>query len=392
MKTFEFLSTLVHQVKRDVILWRRYLHQHPELSFREVNTSQFVYDTLKSFGGLELQRPTKTSVLARLFGAQPGKTLALRADMDALPIHEDTGLDFASTRPGVMHACGHDGHTAILLGTAKILTQLRHQFRGEVRFLFQHAEEVHPGGAVEMVHAGAIDGVDMIIGLHLWSLLEVGQLRINSGYVTAASDRFDITIIGKGGHGSMPQDTVDSVAIAAQVITNLQHIVSRNTDPLETLVLSITKIQGGDAYNVIPSTVKIGGTVRSFNPTIRDSVPEMMERVIRGVTDAHGATFKFEYRKGYSPVINDPELTERVRRSLVKMFGEQAVKDSNPIPCGEDFSGYLRKAPGVFFWVGAGNPAKGTVYPHHHPSFWIDEDSLEVGMKALSGTALEMLQ
>ncbi|WP_029421803.1 M20 metallopeptidase family protein [Alicyclobacillus macrosporangiidus] len=391
MNISEQVNTLVQSVYEDVVKWRRFLHANPELSFQEVNTSQFVYDTLLTFGDMEVSRPTKTSVVARLVGVRPGKTLALRADMDALPIVEETGLDFASTKHGVMHACGHDGHTAILLGVARVLTQLRTYLAGEVRFVFQHAEESHPGGAVELVRSGVMDGVDYIVGLHLWSLYDVGEVHVSAGYTTASSDRFNITIIGQGGHASMPHDTVDSVAIAAQVISNLQHIVSRNVDPLKSLVISVTKVQAGDGYNVIPPTVTIGGTVRAFDQDVLESVPKWLERTVRGVTAAHGATYQFEYRKGYAPVVNDPALTEKVRQTLTQVFGTSAVRNARPIPIGEDFSGYLQKAPGSFIWVGAGDPKKGTMYPHHHPRFWIDERSLAIGMKALANIAFKIL-
>ncbi|TCP30909.1 amidohydrolase [Scopulibacillus darangshiensis] len=384
-------ATLIDNVKEDVIKWRRYLHQHPELSFQEIETSQFVYDTLSSFGGLELSRPTKTSVVARLTGSQPGKTLAIRADMDALPITEETDYEFKSQNPGIMHACGHDGHTAILLGTAKVLTRLRDKINGEVRFIFQHAEEQPPGGAIEMVRAGVMDGVDMVIGLHLMTTVESGQIGITSGPTSSNSDTFEITVLGKGGHGAMPQDAVDSVAIAGQVLTNLQHIVSRNTDPLDSLVVSATKIHGGSANNVIPDKVEIGGTVRSFNPETRDKAPKLMERLIKNITEAHGANYEFKYNKGYSSVYNDELVTSNVREALVEAFGEEVVQHTKPFSGSEDFSGFLTKAPGTYFWVGTGNQEKNSTYPHHHPKFALDEDSMEMGVKAFVHSVFKLL-
>ncbi|QSO47074.1 amidohydrolase [Alicyclobacillus mengziensis] len=384
------LDVLVNEVTEQVVSWRRHLHSHPELSFEEVSTSQYVYDTLTSFGGLEVSRPTKTSVVARLIGPTDGPKLAIRADMDALPIEEETDFEFRSQTKGVMHACGHDAHTAMLLGAAKILTGLRDKVRGEIRFIFQHAEELHPGGAVQMVEAGVMDDIDDIIGLHVRSTMESGRLCVSAGPINAASDRFDITIRGRGGHAAHPHGAVDSVAVAAQVIAALQHIVARNKDPLDALVISITKIHGGTAYNVIPETVELGGTVRSYNPTLRESVPDLMERVIRGITEAHGATFKFDYRRGYSPVINDEQLSSRVREVLEQTFGEGSVHPSKPGMGGEDFSGYLTKAPGTFFHLGAGNAAMGTLYPHHHPKFWLDEDAFKVGVKAFVTLALNL--
>src|SRR5579875_820839 len=245
------LQSYVDEVKEDVIRWRRHLHQNPELSFEEKKTSQFVYETLQSFGGLELSRPTKTSVLARLIGTHPGPILALRADMDALPIVEENTFEFASNTPGKMHACGHDGHTAMLLGTAKILTKFKDFIHGEVRFIFQHAEELFPGGAQQMVDAGVMEGVESVIGIHLWSPIPVGKIAIRSGPFMAGPDTFYITIRGKGGHAAQPNLTVDPVVIAAQVVTNLQHIVSRNIDPLDPVVLSVTQFHEGTAHNII---------------------------------------------------------------------------------------------------------------------------------------------
>lgn len=376
------LDELVEKVQADVINWRRHFHQNAELSFHEEKTSQFIYDTLESFGGLELSRPTKTSVVAKLKGSRPGRVLAIRADMDALPINEENNFEFVSKNQGVMHACGHDGHTSILLGTAKILSELKEEIPGEIRFLFQHAEELFPGGAEEMVQAGVMDCVDQVIGLHLWSPLEVGKIELAAGPVFAAPDEFHITINGKGGHAAQPHFTIDSIAIGAQVVTNLQHIVSRNVDPLDPLVVSVTQFIAGTAHNVIPGSVYLNGTVRSFKSELRDDVPVLMERIVKGVTEAHGASYEFKYQKGYRPVINDKEVTEKLREALVEAFGEDVIKEGVPTMGGEDFSGFLQKAPGSFFMVGAGNEEKGIVYPHHHPRFTIDEDSLPMGVKA----------
>lgn len=384
------IDVLVRQVTDEVIDWRRHLHSHPELSFEEMETSQYVFDVLNSFGGLEVSRPTKTSVMARLIGQTDGPKLAIRADMDALPIEEETDLEFKSQNKGVMHACGHDAHTAILLGATKVLTELRDSVKGEIRFLFQHAEELHPGGAVEMVKAGVMDDIDQVIGLHVRSMMESGRLCVSAGPINAASDRFDIVLRGRGGHAAHPHGTVDTVAVAGQVIAALQTIVSRNKDPLNPLVISITKIHGGTAYNVIPETVELGGTVRSYNPALRESVPELMERVIGGITSAHDATFNLDYRRGYSPVVNDEQLSQRVAKVLQNAFGEDNVHPSTPGMGGEDFSGYLTKAPGTFFHLGAGDASKGKLYPHHHPKFWLDEDAFQVGVKAFVTLALNL--
>uniref|UniRef100_C5D8Y0 Amidohydrolase n=1 Tax=Geobacillus sp. (strain WCH70) TaxID=471223 RepID=C5D8Y0_GEOSW len=385
------IKQLVDEIKEEVIAWRRHLHANPELSFHEEKTAQFVYETLQSFGNLQLSRPTKTSVMARLIGDEPGKVVAIRADMDALPIQEENTFEFASKNPGVMHACGHDGHTAMLLGTAKILSRLRPQIKGEVRFLFQHAEELHPGGAEEMVQAGVMDGVDVVIGTHLWAPLETGKIGIVYGPMMASPDRFFIRIHGKGGHAALPHQTIDSIAIGAQVVTNLQHIVSRNTDPLEPLVVSVTQFIGGTTHNVIPGSVEIQGTVRSFDKTLRQNVPKLMERIIKGITEAHGATYEFKYEFGYRPVINDEKVTRVIEETVREVFGEEAIDHIKPNMGGEDFSAFQQKAPGSFFYVGAGNKEKGIVYPHHHPRFTIDEDALEIGVRLFVHAALKLL-
>ncbi|MEH7308930.1 M20 family metallopeptidase [Neobacillus drentensis] len=385
------LNQLAEETKEQVIAWRRHLHQNPELSFHEEKTSQFIYDTLQSFENLEISRPTKNSVVARLIGAEPGKTLAIRADMDALPIQEENTFEFASQNPGVMHACGHDGHTAMLLGTAKILSGLKDQIKGEVRFLFQHAEELFPGGAEEMVEAGVMDGVDLVIGTHLWSPIEKGKVGVVYGPMMASPDTFWITVNGKGGHAALPHQTIDSIAVAAQVVTNLQHIVSRNTDPLDSLVISVTQFIAGTTHNVIPGSVKIWGTVRSFDRALRESIPAKMERVVKGITEAHEATYDFKYEFGYRPVINDNEVTAVIEETVREVFGEEALDLMRPNMGGEDFSAFMEKAPGCYFYVGAGNEEKGITYPHHHERFTIDEDALEIGVKTFLHATFKFL-
>ena len=385
------LNGLVEDVREEVVGWRRYLHRNPELSFHEEKTAQFVYETLGSFGDLELSRPTKTSVVARLIGAKPGRTLAIRADMDALPIEEENSFEFASKNPGVMHACGHDGHTAMLLGTAKILRGLKNKINGEVRFLFQHAEELYPGGAEEMVEAGVMDGVDAVVGIHLWAPMEVGKVGVAYGPFMAAPDTFWITITGRGGHAAMPHQAVDSIAIGAQVVTNLQHVVSRNIDPLDNAVVSVTKFTGGTTHNVIPGTVEMLGTVRTLDPGVREKMPEIMERVVKGITEAHGASYGFEYQFGYRPVINDEEVTRVIEETVREVLGDETLEVMRPNMGGEDFSAFQQKAPGTFFYVGAGNEDKGIIHPHHHPRFTVDEDALPYGVKMFVNATFKLL-
>ncbi|MGE7648665.1 amidohydrolase [Peribacillus frigoritolerans] len=385
------IDDLIEAVKDEVIAWRRYLHKYPELSFQEEKTAQFVYEKLQTFGELEISRPTKTSIMARLIGQQPGKVIALRADMDALPIVEENDFDFVSQNSGVMHACGHDGHMAMLLGTAKIFTQIKEQIKGEVRFLFQHAEELPPGGAQEMVRAGALDGVDMIIGTHLLSTLPLGKIGLGYGPIMAGADTFNITLVGKGGHASQPELTVDPIAIGTQVVSNLQHIVSRYRDAQDALVISVTQFHGGSAINVIPSKVSIGGSVRSFNPQLQVEIPNFIERIVKGITEAHGATYEFDYQFGYAPTINDEEVTRLMDETVCEVFGEESREILKPIMGSEDFSAFQEVVPGTYIGIGARNEEKGIIYPHHHPKFTVDEQALQNGVKLYVHGTLKML-
>jgi len=385
------LLAAAEQLAPQVVTWRRHLHRHPELSFEEHATAQYVHDVLAALPGLELSRPTPTSVVARLRGSHPGRTIAVRADMDALPIDEENDVPYRSTRRGVMHACGHDGHTSIVLGLATLLTGVRDQLAGEVRFVFQHAEELSPGGAEQLVEAGVMDGVAEIIGLHLWSSMPVGRIGIVSGPAMAAPDTFQCTITGRGGHAAMPHDTIDPIAVAAQVVTALQQIVSRQVDPLEPAVLSVTQFIAGTAFNVIPNSAYLSGTVRTFDAALRTQIPERMERLIRGICDGFGATCDFTYELGYRPVINDGALTARLTEVASRTFGAQVLEPLRPVMGGEDFSAYQQRAPGVFAFVGAGNVARGITAAHHHPRFDIDEASLDVGLRYLVAATVELL-
>ena len=373
------------------ITWRRHLHQHPEVAFHEHDTARFIRGLLAEIPGLEISQPTETSVMARLIGPTPGRVVAVRADIDALPIHEENAVDYRSLVDGSMHACGHDGHTAIVLALVTLLARHREQLNGEVRFFFQHAEEVAPGGAEAMVEQGVMDGVDTVIGIHLWAPMPVGRIGIVSGPAMAAPDTFQLTIKGQGGHAAIPHETVDPIAIGAQVVTALQHIVSRNVDPLDPAVVSITQFHAGTAYNVIPESAQLAGTVRTFDATLRLRIPELMERIIKGLCDAHGATFDFVVERGYRPVINDAAICARLERVVIRTFGPDVLLPTRPTMGGEDFSAYQQKAPGVFAFIGAGHAFDDIRYPHHHPRFNIDESSLEIGLRYLTAATLELL-
>jgi amidohydrolase len=367
--------SLAAEAFADAVTWRRHLHRRPDLSFHEHETARFVEETLASFGGLEITRPTDTSVVARLVTGREGPVLALRADIDALPIREETGLEFASERDGVMHACGHDGHTAVLLAVARVLLGLRDDLRGEVRFLFQHAEELLPGGARDLVAAGVLSGVDAVVGCHLISPLDVGKVAVSTGPFMASPDTFSIVIEGRGGHAAFPHESVDPIPVAAEVVLALQHVVARETDPNERVVVTVARIAGGSADNIISESVELGGTVRTFSPEMRERVRTAVERIVAGVTQAHAAGYRFDYVEGYLPVDNDPELAARVAAAAARTLGTEAVVD--PIMGGDDFSTYQREAPGVYFMVGARSEEAGATFPHHHPRFTIDERSME---------------
>ena len=368
-----------------VVEWRRHLHRHPELSFEESETAEFVASTLAELG-VEVTRPAEHAVVGRLRGGAPGPTIALRADIDALPITEESGVDFASERSGAMHACGHDGHTAMLLGAARELASSELS-RGEVRFVFQHAEELAPGGARDLVEAGVMEGVDFVYGCHLWAPLECGRVAAVPGPFMAAADFFRLAITGQGGHGGLPHAATDTIAIAAQVVNNLQHVVARRVDPLAAAVVSIGSFHAGEAPNVIPGRAELSGTTRSFDPDVRTRLRELIEEVVRGVCAAHGAEYKLDYTFGYDPVVNDERAT-----ALVRAAADDDVVTLDPIMGGDDFSAYLGCAPGCYAFIGAGSEESGAVYPHHHPRFRIDERALAIGTRlhvAVARRALE---
>lgn len=375
------METLLEKVDLlypEMVGWRRYLHQHPELSYYEKETAAYVAKHLQEWG-IEVRTGVGgNGVVGRLRGNGGGPTVALRADMDALPIQDEKQCEFSSKVPGVMHACGHDAHTATLLGVAKIMAEHRDKLNGDVVFLFQHAEELSPGGANSMIRDGALDDVDYVYGIHLWTPFPVGTAYCKAGPIMAAADEFEIVVKGKGGHGGLPHETVDSIAIASHLVVNLQTIVSRTVDPTQPCVVSVGSFHSGSSFNVIAERAMLNGTVRTFDPELRMEVKARLETMVEQTCRMHGADYAIDYKLGYPPVINDEGEAERFFRA-----GAQAaeVKPSPLIMAGEDFAYYLHHKKGCFMFVGAGNAEQGIVHPHHHPKFDIDETSMAVAAK-----------
>lgn len=374
----------------DLVAWRRHLHMHPELGYQEAATAAFVRERLTALG-LEASAPMAggTGLTCTIRGLADGPTVALRADMDALPIQEDSGAPYASTTPGVAHLCGHDAHTTMLIGAGALLARHR-PARGHVRLLFQPAEE-GGAGAARMIEDGALDDVGAIFALHVDPRIPAGQTGVTVGPVNAAADTIDIEVVGAGGHAAYPHMSVDAVTVAAQVVTALQHVVSRHTDPLKPLVVTIGTIQGGFASNVIAPSVRMQGTVRSFDADLRAAMPERLERVIQGVAAAHGATATLEYRFGYPATVNDADLVPCFEATSAAVMGAGRHARYAPTMGAEDFSYYAQRVPGTIARLGVRNEALGFVHPLHHPRFDLDEDALPLGAALLADVATRWL-
>ncbi|OIJ22326.1 peptidase M20 [Anaerobacillus alkalidiazotrophicus] len=376
----------------EMVQLRRHFHQYPELSFKEVETAKTIFQYLTDLGIECKENVGGRGVVGIIHGGKPGKTVALRADFDALPIQEETNVEFKSQNPGVMHACGHDAHTATLLVLAKVLQENRTFLQGNIVLIFQFAEELAPGGAKPMIEDGCLEGVDAVFGTHIWSTMPIGEIGFCYGPIMAAADSFEVTIHGKGGHGAAPHETVDSIVVASTLITNFQQIVSRNVDPLKSAVVTVGSFHAGEAYNVISDTAKIKGTVRTFEPEVQDDIIEKLERYVSGICIASGADYEFKYRKGYPTVINHDSETASLVASAKQIMGEENVKQMAPVMGGEDFSYYLQHVPGTFFFTGAGNVDEGIVYPHHHPKFNIDERCMLVAARVLAQATVDYLE
>ncbi len=379
------IKNKVTEITEELVSWRRDFHRHPELAFEEFRTSAVIREFLEKLG-LQVETCAKTGLRAVLAGKPGGRTVALRADMDALPLEEEGDKEYISQNPGVTHACAHDGHMSIIMGAAKILSQMKDRFSGKVVFLFQPSEERIPGGAKLMIEEGALEGVDAIFGLHLWQDLATGIVGLVKGPMMAQPDAFSITIKGKGGHGSMPQQTVDPILVASQLVVNVQSIVSRSIDPLKPVVVSFGTIIGGTIYNIIPEKVTLTGTVRSFDADVQKLTEQRLRKITQKTCETYGATAEFKYDIGYDSLVNDAGMVDFVEKITAKTLGKERIKHIDPVMGGEDFAYYLKKVPGAFLFFGMGD---GTQYPHHHPGFDIDEKALPEATYLMTALALE---
>ncbi|MCC6737864.1 MAG: amidohydrolase [Planctomycetia bacterium] len=378
------VSTDVARIRKDLVECRRDLHAHPEMAFKEVRTARLVAARLRALGVGVKEGVAKTGVVGLIKGGEPGPVVALRADMDALPIVEREKKPYRSGTPGVMHACGHDGHVAILLGVAEVLAKRAKNLRGSVKLIFQPAEE-SPGGAEPMIKAGALRNpdVDAIFGLHMWNDFPVGRLGVRPGPLLAAADKFEVTITAKGGHGAAPHQTPDPILAAVHAIQALQAIPSRLVNPLEPVVCSVGRIRGGDAFNVIPNKVEFAGTIRSFDPKLRPKLPKMVRDLVGNAVHALGADFEMQYTMYYPATINDPDMTEVVDGVAAGLVGDRNVDRTVQTLGGEDMSYFLNEVPGSFFFLGCRNEKKGLCAPHHSDRFDFDEEALPVGCEML---------
>ncbi len=388
----ERLFLLLEKNYEEMIAIRRYLHERPELSFQEVHTPAYIANFYRELG-LEVRVGVGgRGVVATLRGGKPGKTVALRADFDALAIQELNDLPYKSKNDGVMHACGHDGHTATLLVLARCLAEMREELTGNIVFIHQHAEELAPGGAKAMIEDGCLEGVDVIFGTHLWAPTPLGTVLVREGAIMAAADRFEIVIQGKGGHGAEPHQAVDAIVTGVQFVTQLQTLISRRINPLHPAVITVGHFEAINPFNVIADTAKLAGTVRTFNEEVREQIIEELELLLKSVCLGAGATYTYNYYRGYPPVVNHPQETAFVAEIAEEIHEVKKVETCEPFMIGEDFAYYMEHVPGTFFITGAKDPSWETAYPHHHARFNFDERAMLIAAKIMGKAAWNFLQ
>ncbi len=360
----------------EIVSWRRFLHQNPELSFKESNTSKFIAEKLRSFGLKVREGVGGNGVIGVIEGGKPGKTIAFRADFDALPIHDEKEVSYKSKLDGVMHACGHDGHTASLLGVAKTLSKHSEHLNGKVVLLFQHAEEKPPGGAKFMIEDGALDGIDVVFGGHLATEIQIGNIATRVGPVMASVDAFKITLQGRGGHGARPHETIDTIAIGSELISHLQQIVSRRINPMEPAVVTIGSFHAGNAFNIIADSAEIEGTVRALSLDVRKKIEDEIRAILEGIKEADHINYTLDYLNGYPVLVNHKEEATLIENIVKKTMSTDSFVEKAISLGAEDFAYYLEIRPGAYFHVGARNDRQETQFPHHHPQFDFDEKAL----------------
>ncbi len=388
---FDCIKKEAEALQNEMVVIRRQIHRNPELGFAEWETSALVHSKLSGLGLQIKGGIAKTGIAAVLHVNDEWPTVALRADMDALPIEEQNDTPYKSEKPGIMHACGHDAHVAMLIGAAKVLTKIRSRLKCNVKFIFQPCEEQPRGGAEPMIREGVLDNpvVDLIFGLHVNPYLQAEFIGLKEGLVMAAADQFKVEIIGKGGHGAAPHQTIDPILVASHIVQALQAVVSRQTDPIEPVVVSVCAINGGQSYNVIADRVMLNGTVRTMNPQVQQYIPEKIRNIIRGITSAYGAGFNFDYQWGYPALVNNGKAMEAVRVAATEITGRQRVVNiSTPSMGAEDFACFTGRVPGAYFFLGVKKPGA-EVYPWHNPRFDIDESALSTGAAVLAGCAVQ---
>ena len=381
---------ITKKYKDYIIEKRRYFHMNPEPSFNEYDTSKVVQEELTKIG-IPFEIFAKTGIIATIKGQNPGKTVLLRADMDALEVCEKNNVSYRSQKEGLMHACGHDGHISMLLGAAHVLNEIKNDISGEIKLLFQPAEEIAKGAKAMIEESKIIDSIDAAFAIHLWQGVPVGKISLESGARMAAADLFSIKVKGKSGHGSMPHETIDAVVVASAIVMNLQHLVSRNTNPLDTLVVTVGKLTAGTRHNIIAGEALLEGTIRSFSDEVWKKIPEQIERVVKNTAAAYDAEVEINLVRATPPLVNDQDISNILKTSAEKLYGEEVVTKYEKTSGGEDFAYFTQVVPGALAFVGIRNDEKGINSPHHNETFDMDEEALEMGANLYAQFAIDFL-
>ena len=384
------VKDITKKYKDYIIEKRRYFHMNPEPSFNEYDTSKVVQEELTKIG-IPFEIFAKTGIIATIKGKSSGKTVLLRADMDALEVCEKNNVSYKSQKEGLMHACGHDGHIAMLLGAAHVLNEIKNDISGEIKLFFQPAEEVAKGAKTVIEESKITDFIDAAFAIHLWQGIPVGKISLESGARMAAADMFSIKVKGKSGHGSMPHETIDAVVVASAIVMNLQHLVSRNTNPLDTLVVTVGKLTAGTRHNIIAGEALLEGTIRSFSDEVWKKVPEQIERVVKNTAAAYDAEAEIDLVRATPPLVNNQDISNILKISAEKLYGEEVVTKYEKTPGGEDFAYFTQVVPGALAFVGIRNDEKGINSPHHNETFDMDEEALEMGANLYAQFAIDFL-